>query len=177
MDAFNMYFGGDFSGLVLQEIREYRSLAYTAGARFGVPALRGKESYFTAYVGTQADKTLDALGVFDTLIHHMPMKEERTAMIRQYLLQSSVTERPGFRTLSVQVLRWQNQGFTYDPARYKRDAYEKLSFDNIRNFYQANLAVKPLAIGIVGDKKKIDLDKLSNYGKLIFVKESSLFRD
>ena len=33
IDAFNLYFGGGFSGIVLQEIREYRSLAYSAGSR------------------------------------------------------------------------------------------------------------------------------------------------
>jgi len=34
MEAFNSYFGGGFSGLVLQEIREYRSMAYSASASF-----------------------------------------------------------------------------------------------------------------------------------------------
>jgi len=110
MDAFNMYFGGDFSGLVLQEIREYRSMAYTAGARFNPPVLKGKEAYFAGYVGTQADKTLDAIVVFDSLIRFMPVKEERTEMIRDYLLQSSISQRPPFRYHSETLIRLTNQG-------------------------------------------------------------------
>ncbi len=175
MDAFNLYFGGDFSGLVLQEIREFRSLAYTAAAKFTTPALKSKEAYFAGYVGTQADKTLEAVEVFDTLIRYMPAKPERVTMIKQYLLQSSISNRPHFRSLSEQIVKWENQGYTVDPAQYKRDAYENMSFENIQAFYSKNLAAKPVAICIVGDKSKIDMKKLSTYGKLIFVKESSLY--
>jgi predicted Zn-dependent peptidase len=170
-----MYFGGDFSGLVLQEIREYRSLAYTARAKFNTPALKGKEAYFSGYVGTQADKTIDVIQVFDSLIHHMPAKSERTKMIQQYLLQSSISSRPHFRNLSEQIIKWQNQGFETDPAQYKREAYEKMSFGDIQEFYTANLASKPVVICIVGDKNQIDMKKLSTYGKLVFLKESRLY--
>jgi len=175
MDAFNMYFGGDFSGLVLQEIREYRSLAYTAGAKYSTPVLEGKEAYFTGYVGTQADKTIDAIEVFDTLIRYMPAKTERTKMIQQYLLQSSISNRPHFRNLSEQIVKWQYQGFETDPAQFKREAYEKMSFSDIQDFYTKNLAAKPVVICIVGNKSQIDMKKLSKYGKLVFVKEKSLF--
>lgn len=175
INAFNMYFGGDFSGLVLQEIREYRSLAYTAGARFVPPVLKGKETCFSGYVGTQADKTLEAMVVFDTLMHHMPIKSERTKMIREYLMQSSVSDRPGFRNLSEHMIRWQNLGFTMDPAKYLRDAYENLEFEKINEFYQKHLESKPVVICIVGDKRRIDMEQLGRFGKVVFVKESSLF--
>ncbi|MFH1121016.1 MAG: insulinase family protein [Bacteroidota bacterium] len=175
LNAFNMYFGGDFSGLVLQEIRESRSLAYTAGARFSTPVLKGKESYFAGYVGTQADKTIEAMTVFDTLIRFMPIKSERTKMIQQYLMQSSLSERPSFRKLSEALTGWKNMGFENDPAQYYREAYEKLSFDNIEGFYKNHLQGKPVVICIVGDKNRIDTDKLSKFGKLVYLKESSLF--
>lgn len=175
MDAFNLYFGGDFSGLVLQEIREYRSMAYTAGARFGAPPLQGKEAFFTGYVGTQADKTLDAITVFDSLIRHMPEKKERLPMIRQYLLQSSISERPAFRNLSESMLKWQQQGFESDPARIKRPTYQSLEFDHISGFYRRNLADKPVVICIVGDKRRIDMDKLRTFGKVIVLEEKTLF--
>lgn len=175
MDAFNLYFGGDFSGLVLQEIREYRSLAYSAGAKFKTPQLKGKEAYFAGYVGTQADKTIEAMGVFDTLIRQMPLKKDRLKMIRQYLMLSSVGDKPDFRNLSEQMVNWKNQGYETDPVQYKREAYENMSFDNILGFYKNYLAGKPVAICIVGDKSRIDTNKLSKFGKLVFVKESSLF--
>ncbi len=72
IDAFNMYFSGGFSGLVLQEIREYRSLAYTADAAYRIPSKEGAATQFYGYVGTQADKTVEALEVFYGLIKEMP---------------------------------------------------------------------------------------------------------
>ena len=40
-DAFNQYFSGGFNGLVLDEIRGKRSMAYSAGAYIGTPSLPG----------------------------------------------------------------------------------------------------------------------------------------
>jgi predicted Zn-dependent peptidase len=48
-DAFNEYFSGGFTGLVLQEIREYRSLAYSAGGYYQRPGrIRGKHRFLLA---------------------------------------------------------------------------------------------------------------------------------
>ncbi len=176
MDAFNMYFGGSFSGLVLQEIREYRSLAYSAGANFRTPALLHNEAYFLGYVGTQADKTVEAMQVFDSLINHMPLKKERIKTIKPYLLQSSVSSRPHFRNLSIYIRNAKQQGYDNDPAKVKRERYENISFNNIENFYKTNLKNKPLAISIVGNKKRINLDEIEKYGKIVNIKEKHLFK-
>jgi len=175
MDAFNVYFGGDFSGLVLQEIRESRSMAYSAGAKYVDPYLKGKESYFMGKIGTQADKTVQAITIFDSLVRYMPAKPERTKMIQQYLSNSSLSKRPHFRDLSAQVVGWQNQGFVTDPALSKQKTYENLDFNTIQQFYADNVSDKPMVICIVGDKKRIDTKELEKFGKLVFVKEKELF--
>ena len=53
--AFNQYFGLDFTGLVLNEIREKRSMAYTAYAFVGTQGIAGQASYLRGYIGTQKD--------------------------------------------------------------------------------------------------------------------------
>lgn len=175
IDAFNEYFGGGFSGLVLQEIREYRSLAYGAGAQFVIPWVMNKPTNFVGFVSTQADKTLIALETFDSLIREMPRKPERVEMIKNYLTLSAQTERPDFRNLSLKVEEWKHKGFTTDPVELKMPAYSKLQWDDIYSYYKAYLKEKPIAIAIVGDKKQIDLKTLQKYGKLIEIKEASLF--
>lgn len=175
MDAFNLYFGGDFSGLVLQEIRESRSMAYSAGAKYVDPVLKGKERYFMGKIGTQADKTLQAITIFDSLVRFMPAKPERTKMIQQYLSNSSLSSRPHFRDLSAQIVGWQNRGFETDPAFTKLKAYENLNFEDIQQFYASNLADKPMVICIVGDKKRVNTKELEKFGKVVFVKEKDLF--
>lgn len=175
IEAFNMYFGGGFSGLVLQEIREYRSLAYSAGATYRTPQLPGKKTSFIGYVGTQADKTLIALDVFHSLIREMPDKKDRMDMIREYLIQSAVTDRPDHRDLTESVSYWKQLGYKEDPSKVKMESYKKLSYDDIRKFYEANLMKKPLTYAFVGDKKRIDMKEVAKYGKIIEIKEKSLF--
>jgi len=176
MEAFNLYFGGDFSGLVLQEIREYRSLAYGAGAGFSIPLLAGKPADFTGYVGTQADKTSEALNVFTDLIRKMPGKTERMDMIKQYLALSALTKRPGFRNLSQTVVKWKQLGYTEDPLKFKMEKYQSLRFEDIISFYRNYLENKAVAYSIVGNPKKISPEVIQPFGKVIRIKEDKLFR-
>ena len=177
VDAFNMYFGGDFSGLVLQEIREYRSLAYSAGARVTSPLKINGNTYFAGYVGTQSDKTLEALETFNKLVREMPEKPERMPMIKDYLSQSSIINKPTFRYLSEAILSWERKGYTEDPAKFKANAYENLQFEDIVELNDSRLKNSPMVIAIVGDKSRIDMDELKKYGKIIEVKEKKLFKN
>jgi predicted Zn-dependent peptidase len=174
-DAFNMYFGGGFSGIVLQEIREYRSLAYTAGATYRIPPVPGKPCVFLGYVGTQADKSIEALTVFKNLYKDMPQKPGRANMIKKYLQLSLFTDRPSFRAVSKKMVEWRHLGYPEDPAMIKMQAYQDMNFSDIYTYYQENIQENPLAIGIVGDKKAFDLDGLKEFGKLKKVKEKHLF--
>ncbi len=177
IDAFNLYFGGDFSGLVLQEVREYRSLAYSAGAHYSLPKQSGKESIFYGFIGTQSDKTLEAVSLFDSLVRKMPLKPERINMIKEYLAQSSVAEHPDFRNVSQSIAKWKLLGYKEDPARVKIPVYYELTFDDIKKFSDDNLKSKPMVIGIVGDAKRIDQKELAKYGKVVIIKQKSLFRN
>ena len=177
INAFKMYFGGGFSGLVLQEIREYRSLAYSAGAAIRTPLNVNKPSYFMGYVGTQADKTLIALETFNGLVREMPEKAERMPMIKDYLTQSAIIDKPNYRNLSTSVQKWKQQGFNDDPAKINSEIYSKLTFKDIVEYNNKNLKSKPMVIAIVGDKKRIDLEELKKYGKIIEIKEKDLFKD
>lgn len=175
MDAFNEYFGGGFSGLVLQEIREYRSLAYGAGGGFNFPVIKDKPINFRGYLSTQSDKTLTAIETFDSLVRTMPEKPERLDMIKDYLMLSAETKRPGFRELSQTVERWKLWGYTQDPFITLKPAYEALTWDDLMDFYREHLAQKPIGIAIVGDKRNIDIKELEKYGKIINMKEKQLF--
>lgn len=177
INAFKMYFGGGFSGLVLQEIREYRSLAYSAGAAIRTPLNLNNPSYFMGYIGTQADKTLIALETFNGLVREMPEKAERMPMIKDYLTQSAIIDKPNYRNLSTSVLKWKQQGFNDDPAKINSEIYSKLTFKDIIEYNNRNLKSKPMVIAIVGDKKRIDLEELKKYGKIIEIKEKDLFKD
>ncbi|MFH0866925.1 MAG: insulinase family protein, partial [Bacteroidota bacterium] len=176
IDAFNDYFGGGFSGLVVQEIREYRSMAYSAGASYSIPLLPGKRSSFIGYIGTQADKTVEAIQVFDSLVRYMPEKKERIETIRSSLVQEAYASRPDFRELSEKFVGWKLKGYFEDPSKYKLEAYKNLTFDDILKFYTNNIKGKPVVICLVGDKKRLDMKDIARFGKIVEIKESTLFK-
>ncbi len=173
--AFNLYFGGGFSGLVLQEIREYRSLAYSAGSRYSVPIKADINSNFTGYVGTQADKTLEAMQVFNDLIRNMPQKEDRMDMIKSKLSLSLMANRPHFRDLSNTILSWKLKGYKEDPGKLKIPAYQNMEFNDIVKFYNNNIKNNSLVFAIVGNEEQINTNEFSKYGKVNFIEEDDLF--
>ena len=174
--AFNSYFGGDMSSLVFQEIREFRSLAYTAYANYRNPFYKEDKSFLLGFVSTQSDKTIDAMNAMFTLLDTMPSKPERLYEIKASLVQSINTTHPSFRNLSTTVESWRKQGYTNDPRKISIEVYKTLQFSDIENFYKSNVKGRPSLITINGDGKRIDLKKLARFGKIIEVKKDQILR-
>ncbi|HHH49924.1 MAG TPA: insulinase family protein [Saprospiraceae bacterium] len=167
-NGFNTYFGDGFSGLVLQEIREYRSLAYSAWGRyFNFDTSPNKSAFLWAYIGCQADKTIEAIEVMNDLLKNLPEKKERLTNIRSNLKLKAQSAYPGFRKVSQSIEAYKEQGFDDDPNRKAVVAYDKMSFEDIMDFYQKNIKGKAITIAIYGNKKKINLEKLKAFGKLV----------
>lgn len=177
IDAFNQYFSGGFNGLVIQELREKRSFAYSAGATYRTPPVEGHQTYQVGYIGTQADKTTDAVEEFIRLIKEMPEKPDRIDNIKNYLIQSSKASRPGFRDLSQKIESWTQKGYTDDPNKLLLPKYGQLSFDDILTFYKQEIANKPITIAIVGNKKEIDMDKLESLAKIEKANVGKIYKD
>lgn len=175
INAFNVYFGGGFSGIAIQEIREFRSLSYAVSARYVTPELRKKETHFTGYVGTQADKTIEALEVYTDLLINFPEKPERMDLIRNYLIYSGQTLKPSFRGLSNSIISWKNQGYTKDPYLKLEPKYRELDFDNLRDFHAKFIKDRPIVIAIVGDKNRINMEELEKFGKLVEISKKDLY--
>ncbi|MBI3143516.1 MAG: insulinase family protein [Bacteroidetes bacterium] len=166
VQAFNLYFGGDFSGLVLQEIREYRALAYSAGASVYLPSHPNEKAVFMGYVGTQSDKTNEAVQVMHGLIRNMPPKRNRMKMIREYLINTTAIDRPDMRGLSREIEEWQAWGMGEDPRRALLESFEQMRFSEIEGFYLNHLKHTVVSIALVGDLRKVDMDDLAQYGEV-----------
>ncbi len=174
--AFNQYMGGDFSGLIMQEIREYRSMAYSAYGYFQKPILDSYPCYFYSYLGCQADKTLDAMKIMDSLISFMPEKPERMENIKSLMKKSTSASFPNFRDLSFHIDYYREKGFESNPLKEAYLQFDQLSFEDIMNFYKPYLSNKPKIITVYGNKGKIDLNKLSNFGKVQELKKDDILR-
>lgn len=174
-DAFNQYFSGGFNGLVMNEIREKRSMAYSAGAYIGTPALPGNPTYLFGNIGTQNDKANDALDVFMGLVTDMPKNADRIDNIKSYMRQEALTTHPSFRSKAETLNSLQRVGYSEDPAKENLPKIDALTFDDIVKFYEDNIKGKPYCIGIMGNPKDIDVKKLEKYGKVVRLNDRKLF--
>jgi predicted Zn-dependent peptidase len=174
-NVFNKYFGGSMSGLVFQEIREFRSLAYSARGIYRRPFYFDKTGRFEGYMGTQADKTIDAIETYMNLLAEMPEKANRMTGIKSGMLQSLTSSRSNFRGIGTTIRSWRKQGFKEDPKVMQKEVYEKAEFNDLVKFYKKYIQDKPYTIVIVGNKEKIDFNKLSDYGNIIELKKEDIF--
>jgi len=178
IDAFNQYFSGGFNGLVMNEIRENSSMAYTAVGYVSTPPVQNKNTYFLGYVGTQPDKVADAVDLYLELLNDMPLHPERIDNIKTYLKQSALTTKPPFRTKSQRFADWEKLGYTDDPAKLNMGEINNLTFDQIQNFYEKNIKGKPIAIIIMGDRKLIDTKQIEQkHGKITRLNSKQLFSE
>lgn len=174
VEAFNLYFGGDMSSLVFQEIREFRSLAYSTSARYQLASKENIPNGFFAYVGCQGDKTPESLEVMNDLITNMPLKAEREEAIREALISEAKTSTPGFRELIEKVDAWKEMGYTEDPNIKLLSYYKDVSFQDILAFYEQEIKGKNMQLIVVGNKKKFSPKILKKYGKVIPIKVNKI---
>ena len=175
---FSVYFGGDMSSLMFQEIREFRSFAYRTSGRYQLPnhAHKGTAGSFTAILSTQSDKTLDALGVLDSLIREMPLKPERMEAVKQTLVNRINNDYPPFRNLSEKVASTRMEGFDRDPAEEFLRDIATMDMQDISRFYREQISGRPVVYVIAGNRKHIDMKKLAKYGTIIKVKKKDIYK-
>ena len=175
---FSVYFGGDMSSLMFQEIREFRSFAYRTSGRYQLPnhAHKGTAGSFTAMLSTQSDKTLDALGVLDSLIREMPLKPERVEAVKQTLVNRINNDYSPFRNLSEKVASARMEGFDRDPAEEFLRDIATMDMQDISRFYREQISGRPVVYVIAGNRKHIDMKKLAEYGTIIKVKKKDIYK-
>jgi len=159
-DAFNQYMSGGFTGLIMYEIREKRSMAYTAYGYDATPSLPGKDCFFYGYIGTQSDKVVDAISTYMDIINDMPVDSTNMEALRASLRQAGQTAKPSMRNKSYAYEYWQRLGYKEDPAKVNKAAIDALTIDDIVKFYEENIKGKPMTIVLMGDPKKINLKEI-----------------
>lgn len=156
-DAFNQYMSGGFTGVIMNEIRVKRSMAYSAYGVDATPSLPGKDCYFYGYVGTQSDKVVDAINVYMDILADMPKDSLNIASLKAALKQAAQTAKPSMRSKAATYEYWQRLGYTDDPSKVNAEAIDAITFNDIEKFYEDNIKGKPVTIILMGDPKKIDL--------------------
>ena len=180
MKLWDEYFGGGMSSVLFQNVREFRSLAYsTRGKSINTSLARhpnAPQAYITV-TGTQADKTLEAVATVDSLLRHLPMKEENLESARQSVLSDIQNDYPTFRGIAKYVANQRNNGYTADPNNEKTRLLPDVSAQDIVQFHQQHVGNNKSRVWIIiGDKKSTDLNALSRFGKIVELKKEDVYR-
>ena len=169
------YIGGHLSGLIFQEIREARGLAYHPDGGYFGGHWKGDENLYKGWLNCQADKTIEAVTLLRDLMRNPPMSEKRFAETVKTIEQGYRTKHLGFRDVPSQAMRWVEQGITRGdprPAGFKRARKYRMS--DLESFAE-RFRERPLTIYILGNRDRVDMDELKQMGDFKEVTVEDIF--
>ena len=175
--AFSYYFSQGFNSIIMQEIREFRSMAYSAAGMVRTPVKPNYPAFYIGALGTQADNTIEAVDLFFSLLTDMPEYPERMTRLKNFLRQTALMDKPDFRTASQTYESWKLRGYDKSPAEENLEKIDRLSFEDIKKYYEEHIKGKTIAISVVGDPRQVDVKALEKYGKVVRLTPAKLFSE
>ncbi len=175
IELFNEYFGGGMNGVVFQEMREARGLAYNAMAYYLIPAKKGQPEYFLTHIITQNDKMMDCVNQFREILDKMPASEAAFQIAKDALTKRLASQ----RTTKFGVIRAyisdKRQGFDFDVDKKIYEDLQNLTLQDIEGFEQANIAGKTGRYVILGNEKELDMASLGQIAPIRRVSLEEIF--
>ena len=164
--VFNEYFGGGMNGIVFQEMREARGLAYNASALYSRPGRKGEKESFYTHIITQNDKMMDCINHFHQIMNELPASENAFNIAKEGLTKQLAS----LRTTKMGIIsKWHSMkelGLDYDLNQRIYEGLGKVTLQDVVNFEKANMADKPLRYLILGDEKELDVKSLEKIGSI-----------
>ena len=173
---FSKYFGTDMYSIVFQEIREFRSLGYTAYANYDYDYLERKPGYLYGFLGTQGDKTFDGIDAFSGLIKDMPERLEKFNASKEALLKARASNYFGFRSKPSVVHTWIKEGYDHDPRAEFTEIIRKAEYKDVASFYNRMIHDRPVVIMLSGPKS-VSKKELGKYGTVTKLKYKNIFKE
>lgn len=172
---YNEYFGGGMNSIVFQEMRESRSLAYTAGASMNQPSRLDRPYIYNTFIATQNDKMGDALAAFDEIINNMPESEPAFLLAKESLLARLRTDRIIGGAIFDSYLEAKDLGVEVDMRKVLFEDLQKLTLKDVKAFQEKWVKDRTYTYCVLGNEKDIDLSKLKERGPIIRVTTEEIF--
>ncbi len=165
-EVFNEYFGGGMNGIVFQEMREARGLAYNAYANYYRPGEKDRKEYFMTHIITQNDKMADAVTHFHEILNEMPASETAFNIAKEAVTKRLASARITKSGVINAYLNAQKLGLDISTNELIYKNLEKLTLQDIVNFEKQTMADKPCRYIILGDEKELDMEFLGKIGPI-----------
>lgn len=174
------YFGGGMQSVLFQEVREFRALAYSAHGYRLTPDLLTSGALpcgYVSQVGTQADKAMTTTLLLDSLLSDMPLRDAQVGAASHAIVNGINNSFPTMRQIGTEVAALRLHGYAHDPEDDVLKALAPLTASDLMRFYRENIQPRPRAFFIVGNKKTLDMKRLSKLGKIVELKKEDIFRE
>ena len=163
---FNEYFGGGMNGIVFQEMRETRGLAYNAYAIYNRPAVKGRKESFMTHIITQNDKMMDCVNHFNEIMNQMPASEAAFKIAKEALTKQLASNRITKMGIIWNYIAAQKLGIDYDLNAKIYEQLPQLTLQDVVDFAKQRIANKPYRYIILGDEKELDMKALGQIGPI-----------
>ncbi len=166
IDLYDQYFGGGMNGIVFQEMREARGLAYTAAAYYSDFGRKELPYYMGTYIATQNDKMKDAMDAFMDIINNMPESQAAFELAKSSMEASLRTERINRFSIFNYFYRMQYYGLDHDIRQDVFQALPSLDLEQVKVFQQQYVKDRTYTWAILGDRNDLDFKHMSQMGKV-----------
>ena len=156
---------GGAAGLVFQEVREKRGMAYSARGGLTSGWRAGDANLAWMQAGTQADKAADVAALLLELLRGFPVDAARLDRVRRSAVERRRTDRVGFKAVPATIVDWAGKGIHADPAERQLAELEATTDADVRGFAEG-VAAAPVTIAVVGDRDQVDLAALRRLAPL-----------
>lgn len=164
INVFNEYFGRGLSSIVFQEMRESKSLAYSAYVSYAANAELNHPDYVTTYIGTQPDKLMIAVDTLNELMNELPEVPIQFENAKNAALKQIASTRVTRNNIFFNTLRLQKLNIYHD---FRKDIYnqiQQLTFEDIKHFYQTEVKSIHFNTAIIGKKENLDMEAVNKMG-------------
>ncbi|WP_299677645.1 M16 family metallopeptidase [uncultured Dokdonia sp.] len=163
---FNTYFGSGLSSIVFQEIRESKSLAYSAFSSYSTASKKEDSNYVMAYMGTQANKMPEAIDAMMELMNNMPEAEKQFNAAKEATLKKLAAQRITKSNVFWNYERLKKLGIDNDNREQMYNAIKDMTMDDLRQFFDTNIKGENYNVMVIGNKNDIDFKTLQKLGKV-----------
>lgn len=175
VNVFNAYFGSGLSSIVFQEIRESKSLAYSARAYYGTANDKNLSDYMQVSIGTQANKLPEAVDAINTLLSEMPKIEKQFDNAKESSLKQMASSRIIKANIYFNQLNLKKLGIDYDIRKDIYKSIQGLTLKATDDFFNKEVKTKQYNTAIIGKKESLDFEALKKLGQIEEVTLDEIF--
>lgn len=164
INVFNEYFGRGLSSIVFQEIRESKSLAYSAYVSYAANSELGHHDYITTYIGTQPDKLQIAVDTMTELMSELPEIPVQFENARYSALKQIASARITRTQIFFNTLKMKKIGISHD---FRKDIYgqiQNLTFEDLKQFYETKIKPVHFNTALIGKRENLNREAIHEMG-------------